>query len=268
MRKWIAAVAAVLLIGAGGYLGLNLMQRFQEMDRRVAAMAEQVERSARAARSAAEEAGRSSAAAVQARTEKLSAETAREKALQEKTEALEGRTKAEATAVEATREAQVARAEADRIRKQRDEELNQLQQALDRIVATRRTAVGLVMNLPESALRFDFDSATLRPESRELLSRIAGVLLASGSFGLAVHGHTDNVGSEQYNLRLSEQRAEAVKQYMASAGIDANIISIKGYGKSSPLVAASDEASRAKNRRVEIALTDTKIKYGGEAASN
>ena len=71
----------------------------------------------------------------------------------------------------AARAAEVARAETEQIRKQREEELNQLHQALDHIVATRRTADGLIMSLPESALRFDFDRATIRPEGRELLSR-------------------------------------------------------------------------------------------------
>ena len=263
-----AAILAVVSVFALVLAITTLVNRFQAIEQHVSALAEKVERSARDARAAAEDAARSSAAAAQARTETRSAETAKHEALQDKQQALQDKTQAEAMATEAARAAEVARAETEQIRKQREEEMNQLHQALDHIVATRRTANGVIMSLPERVLRFDFDSATIRPEGRELLSRIAGVLLASRSFGLAVHGHTDDIGSAQYNLRLSEQRAQAVKEYIAAAGIEPGIIIVKGYGKSSPLVTAKDEASRAKNRRVEIALSDTKIRYTGEAAVN
>lgn len=264
---WLAAVTAVAFLFALVFTTTTLFNKLQTLEQHVSVLAEKVERSARGARAAAEDAARSSAMAVQARTELRSAETAKDAALQDKEQALQGKTEAEAMATEATRAAEVARAETEQIRKQREAELHQLHEALDRIVATRRVGDGLIMRLPESALRFDFDSATIRPEGRELLSRIAGVLLASRSFGLAIHGHTDNIGSAQYNLRLSEQRAQAVKDYMAAAGIDPDSIVVRGHGKSSPIVPAADEASRAKNRRVEIALSDTKIQYTGETVN-
>jgi outer membrane protein OmpA-like peptidoglycan-associated protein len=243
------------------------LNKIEVLEQQVSAMAEKVERSARDADVAAQDAARSSVAALQARSELRSAETAKREALQHKEQALQDKTKAEELATASERAAEVARAEIEKIREQREAELHQLHEALDRIVATRRVGDGLLVSLPESALRFDFDSATIRPEGRELLSRIAGVLLASRSFGLAVHGHTDYIGSAQYNLRLSERRAQAVKDYIAAVGIDPDIIVVKGYGKSSPIIAATDEASRAKNRRVEIALSDTKIQYLGEAVN-
>lgn len=264
---WLTALIAVALLFAFVFATTTLVNRFQALEQHVSTLAEKVDRSARDAVVAAEYAARSSAAAAQARLEQQSAETAKHEALHEKDQALQDKTEAETMATAANRAAEAARAEAEEIRKQREEELQQLHQALDRIVATRREGDGLIMSLPESALRFDFDSAGIRPEGRELLSRIAGVLLASRSFGLAVHGHTDHIGSAQYNLRLSEQRAQAVKDYMAAAGIDASSIVVRGYGKSSPIVPAKDEASRAKNRRVEIALSDTKIQYTGEAVN-
>ena len=264
---WLPAATAVAVLLALVFTTSIFLNKLQVMEQQVTAMAEKVERSARDAGVAAQDSARSSAAAVQARSELRSAETAKREALEHKEQALQDKTKAEELAVESERAAQVARAEAEQIRKEREAELHQLHEALDRIVATRRVGDGLLMSLPESALRFDFDSATIRPEGRELLSRIAGVLLASRSFGLAVHGHTDYIGSAQYNLRLSERRAQAVKDYIAAAGIDPELIVVKGYGKSSPIVAATDEASRAKNRRVEIALSDTQIRYLGEAVN-
>ena len=263
----LAAAIAVAVLFALVSTTTLFLKKIEVLEQQVSAMAEKVERSARDADVAAQEAARSSVAALQARSELRSAETAKREALQHKEQALQDKTKAEELALESERAAEVARAETQQIREQREAELHQLHEALDRIVATRRVGDGLLVSLPESALRFDFDSATIRPEGRELLSRIAGVLLASRSFGLAIHGHTDYIGSAQYNLRLSERRAQAVKDYIAAAGIDPDIIAVKGYGKSSPIVAATDEASRAKNRRVEIALSDTKIQYLGEAVN-
>jgi outer membrane protein OmpA-like peptidoglycan-associated protein len=259
--RWIAIGAAgalVILLAAG----ITMFVKWSgEMNRQMVALAERVERSGQDARRAAEEATRSAAAAAEAREQSRTAEIARSDALQQKTDA-------EATAAEATREAQAARAEAEKIRKGREQEMARLQQALDKIVDTRRTAFGLIMNLPESALRFDFNSAELRPEARETLSRIAGILMTSDNYGLAVHGHTDDVGTAEYNQQLSERRAEAVKQYLVSAGIDPGIVTIKGFGKSSPIATGRDEASRAKNRRVDIALTDSTIQYNRQVIRN
>ena len=259
--RWIALAAALALVALLATGTIVLMRWSGEMNRQMAALAKTVERSAQDARRAAAEAARSSAAAVQAQTESRAAEIARTDAVQQKTSA-------EAKAAEATREAQVARAEADEIRREREQEMSRLQEALERIVDTRRTAFGLVMNLPEAALQFDFNSSTLRPPARETLSRIAGILMTSDSYGLAVHGHTDDLGSTEYNQQLSERRAEAVKQYLVSAGIDPGIVTVKGYGKSSPIAGRRDEVSRAKNRRVEIALTDSTIRYSGPGISN
>jgi OOP family OmpA-OmpF porin len=92
--------------------------------------------------------------------------------------------------------------------------------------------------------------------------------MTSDNYGLAVHGHTDDVGTAEYNQQLSERRAEAVKQYLVSAGIDPGIVTIKGFGKSSPIATGRDEASRAKNRRVDIALTDSTIQYNRQVIRN
>jgi outer membrane protein OmpA-like peptidoglycan-associated protein len=246
---WAIAALAVAVLVALFVGGNRLMNRFDEMEREVTVLSDRADRASREAAAAAER-------ALAAAEAKDRAEEARRQAETESLIAGERRLRAEEIAGE-------ARQEMERIRKERAEELNRMQQALNRLVETRRTALGLVMNLPESALRFDFNSATLKPEGRELLSRIAGVLLASDGYGLEVHGHTDDVGSEAYNRQLSERRAEAVKAYLVDAGIGADTVSVRGFGKSSPLVPGTSESARAQNRRVEIALTDTRIQYSG-----
>ncbi len=220
-----------------------------------AAAAEAAEAEARARDS---DAGRE--AAEEARRK---AEQAREVAEADSAEArrlADDARRAEAMAVE---QAQAARDEADRIRRQREVELNRMQEALDRIVETRRTAIGMVLNLGSDRVEFEFDKAELRPAERELLARIAGVLIASADRGYAIQvfGHTDDVGTEEYNQALSERRARAVMDYLVEAGVDSNILSVQGMGKSLPLVADTTDDARARNRRVEIAIIDTLIDF-------
>jgi outer membrane protein OmpA-like peptidoglycan-associated protein len=120
----------------------------------------------------------------------------------------EARAKAQTSADEA----RAALADAERIRQERETDLNRLEQALGG-VETRRTALGLVMSLGSEAIQFDFDRSDLRPDNRELLSRIAGVLLTAKGYSIYVYGHTDDVGTDEYNRGLSERRARAVRDY-------------------------------------------------------
>ena len=163
--------------------------------------------------------------------------------------------------VEAQTEARRARAETERIRRRMDRELNRLQRALGRIADTRRTALGLVMTLDSSQIEFDFDKAELRPENREVLSRIAGVLMTFDDFGMQIYGHTDDVGSVEYNQALSDQRAEAVAAYLVEAGIPEGVLATKGLGKTSPLVEGTDDEARQRNRRVELAIVFSEGEY-------
>ena len=117
------------------------------------------------------------------------------------------------------------------------------------------------MNLGNDFIQFDFDKATLRPEDREILATIAGVLLTSRQYRIQIYGHTDDIGSEEHNLDLSERRAQAVHDYLIDAGIDPGIITTKGFGKSNPLIEGTSPEVRQKNRRVEIGIIDTVINY-------
>jgi outer membrane protein OmpA-like peptidoglycan-associated protein len=161
----------------------------------------------------------------------------------------------------AREEARKAREQLNRLIEERDKEFLRLQQALGKIADTRRTALGLVMNLGSDTIKFDFDKATLRPENRELLSRIAGILMTAKGYRLQIYGHTDDIGSADYNQDLSERRAGTVRDYLVEAGIDPSIITTKGFGKTNPLVSENSTEARAKNRRVEIGIIDTMVNY-------
>lgn len=186
-----------------------------------------------------------------------------------------GRIRAEASRTISEAEARVAQKKAEtleeevvrskdevaRIKKERDAEMNRLQEALGRIADTRRTALGLVMNLGSDTINFDFDKAVLRSENKELLSRIVGVLLTSSGYRVQIFGHTDDIGSAEYNQELSLRRAESVRNYLVEAGLDPSIVTVKGFGKSNPLVEGTSAEARAKNRRVEVGIIDTVVRY-------
>ncbi len=192
------------------------------------------------------------AARKEAEARELAAETERARALEA----------AEAAQAEAAR----AEAEKEELRQRLEEELNRMQRALGRIADTRRTALGVVMTLDSSQIEFDFNKADLRPQNRELLARIAGVLLTFENYGLQVFGHTDDVGTVEYNLTLSERRAAAVREYLAETGIDPAVMSTHGLGKGSPLVEGTDPASRQRNRRVELAIVFSEGEFQAVAA--
>ena len=99
--------------------------------------------------------------------------------------------------------AEQATQQAESYRQEREAQLAQLQDALGQIAETRRTAMGLVMTLDSKSIRFDFDKATIKPEYRDILNRIAGIMMALKGYTIAVYGYTDDVGTPAYNLQLS-----------------------------------------------------------------
>ena len=99
---------------------------------------------------------------------------------------------------------------------------------------------------------FDLDKATLQPESAKQLQHVVTLLKNNSDLTLEVQGHTDDQGSDEYNLKLSQNRAETVVAYLCLFGIDTRQIVPKGYGESKPLMPNTTEEGRAKNRRVEL----------------
>jgi len=261
IRPWVfVALGVVLLAGLGISLYFN-RTRSKALQREVAGLRqrmEEIDSKAETARTRATEAEQS---ARQAASAKEQAEGKREAAEAETKHALQKVDEAQQRADAAEKERQAAVQEAERIRKEREEELNRLQEALQKIAETRRTAMGLVMNLDSNAIQFEFNKAALLSVNRELLSRIAGILLTSKGYSITVYGHTDDVGSEAYNHELSERRARAVRDYLVEAGIGREIIATKGFGKTKPFVAGTTPDARSKNRRVEVEIVDTILNF-------
>lgn len=254
---WLVLFLVVLLLLAGAaYLSYEVLERLEGIEERVTDLSVRATEASELSRRALERAGEAESQARDAAAGRLLAEAESERALEDAEDAREEADTARQSAAE-------ARAEAERIREEAEAELNRLEQALGEIAETRRTALGLVMNLGSDTLNFDFDKANLKPENRELLSRIAGVLMASSQdYTITINGHTDHVGSESYNEGLSERRAEAVREYLVEAGLSSGLMTVKAWGKSQPLVEGRSEAARAKNRRVELGIVNAHVRYG------
>jgi outer membrane protein OmpA-like peptidoglycan-associated protein len=258
-----------LLVAAGlGYLGLKVLDRLAAIETRVTTLGEEASQAATASTEALEQARRAEESARAAAEGRELAESESLRAQETAATAQQEAANAQEHARSAREEADAAKAEADRIRQEAEAELNRLEEALSKVVETRRTALGLVLNLGEDSIKFDFDRAELKPKERELLSRIAGILLTSSDYTVSVNGHTDDVGTEDYNQNLSERRAEVVHRYLLEAGVPGEIMTVTGWGKTKPRVEGTSDAARAKNRRVELGIVNSRVNYRPAAFDN
>jgi outer membrane protein OmpA-like peptidoglycan-associated protein len=132
------------------------------------------------------------------------------------------------------------------------------------ILQTRDTARGLIVNM--SDVLFDTAKHTLRPVAREKLAKVAGIISGHSGLRLAVEGHTDSVGGDDYNQKLSEDRGTAVRDYLTQEGVVGTSVTSRGFGKSQPVASNDTAAGRQQNRRVELVVSGEIIgvQIGGE----
>ncbi|MCU1325121.1 MAG: OmpA/MotB domain protein [Bryobacterales bacterium] len=121
------------------------------------------------------------------------------------------------------------------------------------ILQTRDTARGLIVNMDD--VLFDTGKFTLRPLAREKLAKIAGIVSGHPGLKLDVEGHTDSVGSDDYNQKLSENRGSAVRDYLTGAGMAGTAVTTKGFGKTQPVASNDTPSGRQQNRRVELVIS-------------
>ena len=205
------------------------------------------------------DAARAQAEIAKAEAQKVAAEAARQRqeAEQAKAEAL---AQQQALAVEANKARQAA-AQSDQLRQQAEREKQELRarllQQLNTVLATRDSARGLIANM--SDVLFKSGSFELLTGARERLAKVSGIVLAYPSLHLSVEGHTDSVGTDDYNQQLSEKRAEAVRDYLVQQGISSDAIIASGFGKTAPVASNDTPEGRKQNRRVELVLSGDAI---------
>jgi outer membrane protein OmpA-like peptidoglycan-associated protein len=205
------------------------------------------------------EAARQAADAQTQQARALAEQAARDKAAAEAARASAEAARASAESARLAAEANAAKAE-----REKAELRDQLRQQLNQILETRESARGLIVNL--SDVLFDTGSANLKTGTREKLAKVSGILLSHRGLKLQVEGHTDSVGSADYNQRLSENRADAVRAYLVEQGIAPNSIGTAGFGETAPVASNDTPAGRQQNRRVELIVSGESI--GTTASTN
>jgi outer membrane protein OmpA-like peptidoglycan-associated protein len=188
---------------------------------------------------------------------KAEAEQARLDAERERAAADAARAAADAARVAAEGQAQAARDAALQAEREKADLREQLRSQLDVILETRETARGLIVNL--SDVLFDFDKATLRPGAREKLAKIAGIVLAHPGLETDAEGHADSIGTDAYNQRLSEARAQTVRVFLVQQGIPSQAVTAVGFGESRPVATNGTAVGRQQNRRVELVVSGEPI---------
>lgn len=138
------------------------------------------------------------------------------------------------------------------IGRQMDNRAEELERELEN-AEVERVGEGILVTF-ESGILFDFDSSNLRPEARSNLSELARSLQEFPGSELLIAGHTDSVGEDDYNYRLSERRAQAAADYLMTQGISGSRINIVGLGETEPVASNETAAGRQENRRVEVAI--------------
>jgi outer membrane protein OmpA-like peptidoglycan-associated protein len=212
------------------------------------------------AKAAQDQAAQSQAQAAQAQAQadedarrRAAAEQAQAQAQQEQAAALAAQQQAQAQAAAAQQAAALADQQRQEAIRQKEEMRARLLAQLNQVLQTRDTARGLIVSMPD--VLFDFNKYTLKPEARERLARISGIVLAYPDLKLQIEGYTDSIGSDEYNQTLSDKRAEAVRDYLVSSGVSMNNVAAQGMGKADPIADNSTAAGRKLNRRVEMIVS-------------
>jgi outer membrane protein OmpA-like peptidoglycan-associated protein len=185
-------------------------------------------------------------AQADAQTQQAAAAQAQAQAAQ----AEQARQQAESARQQATQQAQQAESDKAQMRARMLQQLNQ-------VLETKDTARGLIVNMPD--VLFDTGKADLQPSARERLAKVAGILIAYPDIRVEIDGYTDSTGSLEFNQQLSQQRADAVRNYLSSQGVNSSAITTQGFGPSQPIASNDTPAGRQQNRRVELVVSGSSI---------
>jgi outer membrane protein OmpA-like peptidoglycan-associated protein len=199
------------------------------------------------------------AAKAQADSAKAQADTAKAQADMAANQAASepAATASEAEADQLRQTAQQAQLNAQQAETDKAAMRTRLSEQLNSILQTRDSARGLIVSM--SDVLFDTGKYSLKPGGREKLAKVAGILLAYPGLNIEVGGYTDNVGGDDMNQKLSENRAGAVRDYLVQQGVGTTAVSAKGFGNTLPVASNGDSAGRQQNRRVELLVSGDAI---------
>ncbi len=233
-------------------------QLAQDQERQEAA-----DRQAAAERHAREQAERAQQAQQQAQQAQQQAQLdAQQRAEAERAqhEAEQARQEADAARAQASEQAEKAQqsaAEANRLREQAEQQREQLRaqllQQFNAVLPTRETTRGLVVNMQD--VLFATAKYQLSQQAQLALARIAGIIVSHPGLNIHVEGYTDSTGTVNFNQKLSDQRADTVKNFLVSQGVNPDTVTSQGYGESYPVASNETSQGRQLNRRVELVVS-------------
>jgi outer membrane protein OmpA-like peptidoglycan-associated protein len=196
-------------------------------------------------------------AAAQAQAQAAQSQAQAEQAHQAQQQAELARQQAEAAQQQTAQQAQ----QAEQARQQAEADKTQIRarmlQQLNQVLETKDTARGLIVSMPD--VLFDTGKADLMSTARERLAKVAGILISYPDIYVEIDGYTDSTGSLEFNERLSQQRAESVRTYLSSQGVNSSTITTQGFGPSQPVASNDTAEGRQQNRRVELVVSGSSI---------
>jgi outer membrane protein OmpA-like peptidoglycan-associated protein len=142
------------------------------------------------------------------------------------------------------------------------EAMNKLNELQSKLIQVSKDARGIILSM--SDILFDVNKATLKADLKTSLAKVAGILSVYQQFNVSIEGNTDNTGSAEHNMKLSQQRADNVKAFLVEQGIDAARLDAKGLGMTMPIADNSTKEGRQKNRRVDLVIQDKALTQGAE----
>ena len=151
-------------------------------------------------------------------------------------------------------EKQAIKAQKDKLEASKNEAMDKLNALQSQMIQVTKDARGIILSM--SDILFDVGRATLKTDLMTSLAKIAGILSVYQQFDVSIEGNTDNTGSEEFNMTLSQQRAENVMNFLVEQGISENRLTAKGLGMTMPIADNTTKEGRQKNRRVDLVITD------------
>ena len=145
------------------------------------------------------------------------------------------------------------------------EAMNKLNELQSKLIQVSKDARGIILSM--SDILFDVNKASLKADLKTSLAKVAGILSVYQQFNVSIEGNTDNTGSEEHNMKLSQQRADNVKAFLVEQGIDEGRLTAKGLGMTMPIADNSTKEGRQKNRRVDLVIQDKALQNGEQGAA-
>jgi outer membrane protein OmpA-like peptidoglycan-associated protein len=196
-------------------------------------------------------------AAAQAQAQAAQSQQQAEQAQQAQRQAEEAKQQAELAQQQAAQQARQAEQAQQQAETDKEQMRARMLQQLNQVLETKDTARGLIVTMPD--VLFDTGKADLKPPARERLAKVAGILISYPDIHVEVDGYTDSTGSLEFNERLSQQRAESVRAYLASQDVKPSSMTTQGFGPNDPIASNDTAAGRQQNRRVELVVSGSSI---------